>query len=180
MTDSLTVEECESLLRGFDDVADAAVARTAWQGRELRIGAVSATGFCDIVEIRDAVRQRCGDGSGLDMLALVDRIDRDAAGRVAFDGPAGIERAVLSTASLESPQTSTEVALARMWCEALNREFVGPGDDFLDLGGDSLAITDLLLRVRREWGVLIEYHDFADATELRQFARIVDTARAAA
>jgi acyl carrier protein len=180
MTDSLTVEECESLLRGFDDVADAAVVRTAWRGRDLRIGAVAATGFCDVVGIRDAVRERCGDGSGLDLLALVDRIDRDAAGRVAFDDPAGIERAVLSTASLESTETPTEAALARMWCEALKRDFVGAGDDFLDLGGDSLAITDLLLRVRQEWGVPIEYHEFADVTELRQLARFLDAARAVA
>lgn len=58
-----------------------------------------------------------------------------------FQSPDGV------TASIQS-------ALAALWCEALSRETaIGPEDDFFTLGGDSLAMTIVLFRVKEVLGI---------------------------
>ena len=44
------------------------------------------------------------------------------------------------------PRTETEAALARFWSEVLGVEQVGVHDNFFDLGGHSLAATEIVAR----------------------------------
>jgi acyl carrier protein len=50
-------------------------------------------------------------------------------------------------------RSALETALAALWCEVLELPEVGPDDDFVALGGDSLLGTRLLARVRKVFGV---------------------------
>ena len=51
------------------------------------------------------------------------------------------------------PRTETEATLARFWSEVLRVEKVGVHDNFFDLGGHSLAATEIVARIRAAYGV---------------------------
>jgi acyl-coenzyme A synthetase/AMP-(fatty) acid ligase/acyl carrier protein len=55
--------------------------------------------------------------------------------------------------SFEPPETELEIILAEFWGEVLGVERIGIHDDFFELGGHSLKATQVLLRVRDEFGV---------------------------
>jgi len=64
--------------------------------------------------------------------------------------------------------------LAPLWAEVLNLPLVPPDAHFLQLGGDSLTGTQLLSRVRKQWGVEMPISTlFADPT-LRGMAHALD------
>ena len=66
--------------------------------------------------------------------------------------------------------------LRRLWSSALNGAHVGPGLDFFDGGGDSLAAAELLAELRQFTGIaldagwLYEHPRFADAAAALQSA----------
>ncbi|KAF7600495.1 MAG: non-ribosomal peptide synthetase [Candidatus Dactylopiibacterium carminicum] len=57
-----------------------------------------------------------------------------------------------SVSAQRPPQTATEQALARLYAEVLGLAATpGAEADFFDLGGDSLAAVDLMLRIQEHW-----------------------------
>jgi amino acid adenylation domain-containing protein len=52
----------------------------------------------------------------------------------------------------QAPETPTEIALAEIWSELLNREGLGVHDNFFDLGGHSLLATQVISAVRSRMG----------------------------
>jgi amino acid adenylation domain-containing protein len=57
------------------------------------------------------------------------------------------------TAEHHPPRDDLERQLAGIWAEVLGRADLGTGDNFFDLGGDSLVAARLALRVRAELGI---------------------------
>jgi thioesterase domain-containing protein/acyl carrier protein len=76
------------------------------------------------------------------------------------------------------PATPTEVALAPIWARILHLEDVGRDESFTGLGGDSLAVEEMLASVTSQLGVELTTADLAEHPTLTQFAALV-SARAA-
>jgi hypothetical protein len=70
--------------------------------------------------------------------------------------------------------TDTELALARMWSDVLGVDVVGRGDNFFDLGGDSMLATMLVLSARRAWNVEFSVRVLVDSPVLEDLARRID------
>jgi hypothetical protein len=79
--------------------------------------------------------------------------------------------------ALEPPQTSSELAIARIWSEVLRRADLSRSDDFFDLGGHSLLATQVCSRVNAEFGVDLPLRTAFEARSLAAIARAVDEAR---
>lgn len=58
-------------------------------------------------------------------------------------------------------------------CEVLQVERVAPGDDFFDLGGDSLLVIEVVARLRAEHGLVLR------ATQFGVDARVAELIAAA-
>lgn len=71
------------------------------------------------------------------------------------------------------PQTDSEKALAKIWCEVLGVDRVGLVDNFFDLGGHSLLSIRIILRVDKNMGVRLEATTLAMHT-LEQVANEID------
>ncbi|MCX7366088.1 MAG: thioester reductase domain-containing protein, partial [Alphaproteobacteria bacterium] len=73
------------------------------------------------------------------------------------------------------PVTSTERLLADIWAKLLGVPVVqiGRDDDFMELGGHSLLMTQLMVDVRKVFGVTFGLRDFFATTVLRKFAEFV-------
>lgn len=56
-------------------------------------------------------------------------------------------------ATAATAPTETERVLLRIWVEVLNTENVGIHDDFLGLGGDSMAAMRCINRINTAFGV---------------------------
>ena len=73
-----------------------------------------------------------------------------------------------------APETDTERALAEIWQTLLRVDQVGRGDTFLDLGGDSLATTELLIEVQRKWNVELPLRRVLEGPGLAAMALAID------
>ena len=68
----------------------------------------------------------------------------------------------------------TERLLASVWREVLGRPTVGATDNFFDVGGDSLAIIAVQLRLERLTGVAVSVADLFRYPTIRSAARLID------
>jgi thioester reductase-like protein len=102
-----------------------------------------------------------------------------ADGSAAADGAAPRGAAADGAAHL----AATRDGAAQLWCQVLGVEQVGDGDDFFELGGNSLLLMEMLARARIMFGIEVGWIRFLtrallhDAT-LRAFATAILTARA--
>ncbi len=69
-----------------------------------------------------------------------------------------------------APKTDTERSLALLWQALLTLDQVGRDDDFFDLGGNSLLATQLMSRVRDEFGVDLPLRTLFDMPRLSALA----------
>ncbi|HEY2865246.1 MAG TPA: AMP-binding protein [Casimicrobiaceae bacterium] len=71
--------------------------------------------------------------------------------------------------------TPTETRLAQLWKWLLQRDQLGPNDDFFLLGGDSLAATQLVLTANEVFDVELGIDlIFSDASTIRTMAAMID------
>ena len=71
--------------------------------------------------------------------------------------------------------SETEIKLARLWAEVLQREAVGPHDDYFELGGNSLLAVSLFTRIENEFGAKLPLTSILEAPTVAEFARLLDT-----
>ncbi len=79
-------------------------------------------------------------------------------------------------AAYTAPRTETERALADLWQELLGASRVGVDDDFYQLGGHSLLITRLLLRIRDQFSVALPLRFVMENATLAAQAKAIDQA----
>ncbi|HVK94673.1 MAG TPA: amino acid adenylation domain-containing protein, partial [Noviherbaspirillum sp.] len=76
------------------------------------------------------------------------------------------------------PQTETEQRLARIWGEFLGIEKISSADNFFTmLGGHSLSATQVISKLRDEFGVELELRTIYDAPTLASLAQQIDLAQ---
>ncbi len=73
-----------------------------------------------------------------------------------------------------APRTETEKIVAELWGEALGIGRMSIVDDFFALGGHSLLASQVLARLRRDYGVNLPFRKIFEAPTVEQFARLVD------
>ena len=72
------------------------------------------------------------------------------------------------------PGSATERTLARLWSELLGVGDVGLHDDFFELGGDSLLLTQMHARLMDLFGVEVPVRQVYDAPDISTLARVID------
>ncbi|MEQ8997811.1 MAG: amino acid adenylation domain-containing protein [Coleofasciculus sp. B1-GNL1-01] len=74
------------------------------------------------------------------------------------------------------PRTPIETSLAKIWREVLRVERVGIHDNFFDLGGHSLLVTQLLIRVRETFKVELPLQTLFELPILADLAEKIEIA----
>lgn len=69
------------------------------------------------------------------------------------------------------PRTTVEHQVANIWGEVLQRERVGRQDDFLGLGGDSLAAIQVVARIERHFDLRLPVSTLLESATLGGFAQ---------
>ena len=103
---------------------------------------------------------------------------RGAAGRRQLSETGSAETGSSAT-SAELPAADPRSAVTALWRDLLGVEEIGAGDDFFELGGDSLLALQLLARMRRDFGVDLLLADFFNICTPGQLAEAIDAQRRA-
>jgi amino acid adenylation domain-containing protein/non-ribosomal peptide synthase protein (TIGR01720 family) len=76
-----------------------------------------------------------------------------------------------------APRTPMEELLAGLWAQVLSVDCVGIGDNFFQLGGDSILATQLISRIREVMRVELSFRSFFDTPTIVGMARSIEVAR---
>ncbi|MEB3260244.1 MAG: amino acid adenylation domain-containing protein [Cyanobacteriota bacterium] len=77
-----------------------------------------------------------------------------------------------------APESSTELALAEIWCELLGLERVGLADNFFELGGDSIIAVQVVARARGR-GLTLRASQLFEQQTLAELAAVATVGPAA-
>jgi acyl carrier protein len=153
----------ETLLAGHPDVAHAV--RVHAGGRD--VVAVVPTLHAAAVDLRDELWDAIPVAQLPDVVVVVAEVPDDPAELA--DDPGGC--------GFEEPSTPTEAGLAGIWRDVLGRPRVAAGDNFLDLGGDSMTATLLLDLTNERFGVDLTFDELLALPSLREVAATIDERR---
>ncbi|MFT3877637.1 MAG: alpha/beta fold hydrolase [Propioniciclava sp.] len=158
--------EVEAALRGIDEVIDAVVVADAAAGR--LIGYVvpdPARRTPSLAQLRAGLARRLPDWMVPQAIVLMDALPRTERGKV--------DRAALPTPAARPqpalPADRWQALVSAVWCDVLHVEAVGPDESFAELGGDSLAVEEMLAVLGQE-GIDLHGSDLAAAPTLAAFA----------
>ncbi|MCC5648478.1 amino acid adenylation domain-containing protein [Nostoc sp. XA013] len=76
-----------------------------------------------------------------------------------------------------APRTQTETKLAKIWAELLNIQQVSIEDNFFDLGGHSLLLTQLVFRIRQTWQIELPLSSLWEMPTIAGLAQSIETAQ---
>ena len=76
--------------------------------------------------------------------------------------------------SFVSPRTELEKTIAKIWQELLRVDKVGLHDNFFDLGGHSLLMTQVISRVREAFQVELPVRRFFESPTIAALARLIE------
>ena len=73
-----------------------------------------------------------------------------------------------------APQGATERQLAGLWCKVLNKAQVGRDDEFFEIGGNSLLLTQLAFSIGKSFGIKFSLNSAFSAPVFSEMAGKVD------
>ncbi|MFZ1425165.1 MAG: amino acid adenylation domain-containing protein [Geminicoccaceae bacterium] len=107
-------------------------------------------------------------------LALLKRLPLSANGKL---DRAALPAIVWQTQEQMPPRTELEGRLVVVWQEVLQIDRVGITDDFYDLGGHSLLMTQIFARLRRDLAATITLRDVFEAATIEELAARIEAGR---
>ena len=132
--------------------------------------------------LRSFIADRVTDYKVPRQIHFVDRIPTGPSGKVrridlaTLLGIAGSDSpALLTRAPYVAPSSETETTLTEIWTSVLGVEHIGIHDDFLSLGGDSLLLAQLVLRLHEAGWQKISILTFFDRPTIAGLAELIDS-----
>ncbi|MEN6368043.1 MAG: amino acid adenylation domain-containing protein [Thermoguttaceae bacterium] len=169
--------EVEELLREHPLLSGAAVVarqRTAGDVHLVAYVVAQVEPGPDSVELRRFLSQRVPDYMIPSLFVPLTALPTTASGKIdrrSLPEPDWNQTAASARPEYVAPSTPIEEQLARVWGELLNVDRVGAGDNFFDLGGNSLLAIRLVSRVRAAFSVELPLATLFLSPQLGELAR---------
>jgi amino acid adenylation domain-containing protein len=74
-----------------------------------------------------------------------------------------------------APRNETEAKLVKIWEEILGRDHIGVNDNFFELGGNSLKVTRLITRIKKQFIIKVDIKDVFLEPTIERIAANLDT-----
>ncbi len=181
------LDAVEQRIRELDGVVDAAVLVAAGDAGQPRLVACVAVTDRTVASPL-SIRRELGRSmppymipTRIEMLPAMPRtpmgkIDRTRLRELFVAGMPGPETAT-PPAPATLPDTAIEREVLAIWDEVLTVRPAGVDDNFFDLGGDSVSLQRVLVRIHQRCGVAIPIAAFFDGPTVKALARQVEQAR---
>jgi acyl carrier protein len=169
--------EIEAALLIHDSVKEAVVvARESASAEQQLVAYLVSTGkpVVAVSELRTFLKGILPDYMIPSVFVTVDALPRLPGGKVDRQAlPVSISsRPKLQTVFL-APRTRAEEIIAGIWSEVLSLDEVGVDDDFLDLGGHSLAATRIVSRVINEFQIELPLPVVFQSSTVARMAEVI-------
>ncbi|HET9985575.1 MAG TPA: amino acid adenylation domain-containing protein, partial [Longimicrobiales bacterium] len=177
------IGEVEAALLQHPKVTAAVVAARADASRGARLVAyvVAAAERPSVKELQAFVGEKLPDAMVPSAVVFLSELPLSSNGKVdrrALPEPEP-DRVGLSRA-YAAPATAAEVAVAAAWSRLLGGAEIGAGDDFFELGGDSLLAVRAVTQLAETTGVALPVRAIFEAPTVSALAARIDAARAEA
>lgn len=127
------------------------------------------------VILRENLRKKLPDYMVPNAFVLLDRFPLMPNGKIDRAAlPAPDQHATATGSTFVVPTTPTEITLATLFAAILRVDQVGLYDNFFDLGGHSLLLSQLFFRLREEFHVAISLHDLFAMPTVAQLAALIN------
>ncbi len=125
-------------------------------------------------ELRNALRSRLPDYMVPARFVFLDALPFTLSGKVnrralPFPGPEGPEPGT----DYVPPRTPMEVLLAGIWCDLLGVKRVGVSDNFFDLGGHSLLVAQMAVKIKKATGKTLQAASIFRSPTIKQITEIL-------
>jgi acyl-coenzyme A synthetase/AMP-(fatty) acid ligase len=176
------LEEVEKTLRGHPTVREAIVEARMGESKDARLIAYivpDQTQSLTTTELRRLLQSKLPDYMIPSAFVFLEALPLSPNGKVDRRSlpPPGRSRPELDTAFV-APRTPVEEELARIWVEVLSIDQVGVYDNFLELGGHSLAATQVISRVIKKFEFELPVQFLFQAPTVAQMAAAIGESRA--
>jgi amino acid adenylation domain-containing protein len=171
--------EIENTIRRFPEVSDAVVLDIEDRSKKaLSAYIVPKKGSRpDFKALRGELLKRLPGFMVPSYYMLIDEIPLNSSGKIDRRALPEPDRSQVTRKNFEPPTDPFEIKLSAIWERGLGVKNVGSGEDFFDLGGDSLDVVSLVTAVHAEFGVEMSISDIYELPTLqKQAARISELA----
>ncbi|MCU0789979.1 MAG: amino acid adenylation domain-containing protein, partial [Nitratireductor sp.] len=169
------LQEIEAVLRRNPDIGDAVAVPRREDGGAVRSLAAFVTpapggGAIDPASVRRMAARDLpdymvpGEIVAVSAFPLTPNAKVDRKALLELDAGTGGEQ------DFVAPRTPVEKLVAGLWSELLELEKIGIDDDFFDLGGHSLLVLQLAMRLEEEIALSMDYGDFFRFPTIRMLA----------
>ena len=167
--------EIENLLRGHEEIADVAVIdRDDANGNKFLVAYVTMNNGSGSDHLRQYLAARLPETMLPSAFVKLDGLPRTLNGKIDRKALPSLESFRAEREAEESdPRSPLEEILGGIWCEVLRLPSVRRTDDFFNLGGHSLLVTQVILRVRETLKVELPIRSLFEAPTLAQFAELI-------
>jgi amino acid adenylation domain-containing protein len=174
---SIEISEVEEALRAHPDVKDAVVvSRQNEVGEGYLIAYFTSRGQPGpgICGLRDLLREKLPDYMVPSMFSMLNEIPLTRNGKVDRNALQAPSRTRVDVAArFVAPRTTVERQLAEIWQTVLSLDRVGIHDNFFQLGGHSLAATDVVCQIFQRFQLEISPKLFFDAPTVAETAAAI-------
>ncbi len=145
--------EVENHLLAQDGVTSAVVAPRR-DGVHTRLAAYLVThGTISRDSLRQALARRLAEPMIPSLWFFLDALPRDSHGKIDRKALAALQPSEpCDSGNLKAPRNDIERRLAAIWCEVLKRDAVGIDQHFTEVGGHSLELTQVAVRMQEAFG----------------------------
>ena len=167
----LEPQDLEQKLCAYAEVREAAVTK---RDNQLVAFFVPEKLGVDGADLRDQLKVQLPRHLVPNHVVPVDDLPRLSNGKLDRAGLTDLEFARHSAQpALAKQSDAIQVAVSHVWTRLLGVDTIRSTDDFFELGGDSLLGMQMLLELRRQFGVDIKIPALFEASRLYQLAKIV-------
>ena len=172
--------EIEDALLHHSKVLQAAViVREDRPGDKRLVGYITVNGDkIPDAELRAHVKQTLPDYMTPQAFVTMSALPLTPSGKIDRKGLPAPEVNVGGGEDFVAPRTDAERIVGELWGEALGIGRMSVVDDFFALGGHSLLASQVLARLRRDYGVNLPFRKIFEAPTIEQFAKLVEEKQA--
>ncbi len=164
-------EDMERKLCSYTEVREAALTK---RDNQLVAFFVASSGHVDGESLRGRLKTHLPRHLVPNLVIAVERLPRLSNGKLDRSALADLEYSIDSKrTALAGQSDATQVAVSHIWTRLLGVDTIRSTDDFFELGGDSLLGMQMLLELRRQFGVDVKIPSLFAASRLYQLAKIV-------
>jgi thioesterase domain-containing protein/acyl carrier protein len=174
----IEASEVEAALLNLEGAIEAVVMAREVNNTEKRLAAYVALekgSKLNSVELRAALRRSLPDFMIPKAITILDELPHMPSGKVDRNQLQNTSPSHTAQSDFLAPRNLIEARLKEIWEQVLNVRPVGVTDDFFNLGGDSLAASELFAEIEAIYGTGFPASTLLQASTIEQVARLIVT-----